>query len=120
MPRASAVPYGCRWLCILTVHAARAYRSAGMAQSTSTDADWPCAQDPDGDIARAVLQPAAEHLGQQLTAARSTLPAELHNPLNQFGGVPYFALSRRSFLGMCICIPSLLGAHVSSQCQAWV
>jgi hypothetical protein len=50
-------------------------------------------------VARAVLQPAAEHLGQQLTATRSTLPAELHNPLNQLGGVPYFALSRRSFLG---------------------
>ena len=60
-----------------------------------------CGQDPGADVARAVLQPAAEHLGQQLTAARSTLPTELHNPLNQLGGVPYFALSRRSFLGTC-------------------
>ena len=67
----------------------------------TTDADIVHKQDPEGDIARAVLQPAAEHLGQQLTAARSTLPAELHNPLNQLGGVPYFALSRRSFLGAC-------------------
>ena len=74
------------------------------------DADFACGQNPDGDIARAVLQPAAEHLGQQLTAARSMLPAELHNPLNQLGGVPYFALSRRSFLGAC---PRLHSLHAA-------
>ena len=37
-------------------------------------------QDPGADVARAVLQPAAKHLGLQLTAARSTLPAELAQP----------------------------------------
>ena len=50
-------------------------------------------------MARAVLQPAVEHLAQQLSSSRSTLSGELHSPLSQLSGVPYFPLSRRSFLG---------------------
>ena len=57
------------------------------------------AQDAAGDVARAVLQPALEHLAHSLATGRSPLAAELHNPLSQLPGVPYFPLTRRNFLG---------------------